>query len=351
MRIILAGGGTGGHLYPGLAIARALVRLDPGVEPVFVGARRGIEARVLPETGFKHVLLDLHPLYRQQAWKNLETLRTLFGAWFEVGDVMRLYRPRLVVGLGGYASGVTLAWALAHRLPIVQQAGDSIPGLVARAFSRWSRVLYLGFPEALSRLRRGRDTEVVIAGNPIDPPPEPPLSKVEALGRLGWPNATGNERVVLVFGGSQGAVAINAAVGQWVADGLPPDVRVVWATGWSRLDAYQRHESEQVHVKPYLTPISDAYAACDLAVTRAGAMTCAELSAWGIPAIMIPLPTAAADHQTGNARARVESGAGVLLPERDLTGQTLGGAVMALLNDRDRLSAMANAAREAGCGP
>ena len=348
MRVIFAGGGTGGHLYPGLAIARAMVRLDPAVHVVFVGARRGIEARVMPGTGFAHVLLDLHPLYRRHVWRNVQSAGSLFGAWRKVGELMRAHRPSVVVGLGGYASGVTLAWAVTHSVPVVQQAGDSIPGLAARAFSPWSRVLYVGFPEAAHRLRRGRQTEVVIAGNPIEPPPVPRPAKAESLARLGWTEATGRERVVLVFGGSQGSFAINEAVQRWVKQGLPDDLRVIWATGWSRWEEYRQNENRQVLVKPFLTPIADAYAACDLAVTRAGAMTCAELAAWGVPAIMIPLPTAAADHQTGNAKAVEAAGAGVLLREKDLTAPRLGEIVLGLLGDASALAGMAAAARETG---
>ncbi|MBI2795608.1 MAG: UDP-N-acetylglucosamine--N-acetylmuramyl-(pentapeptide) pyrophosphoryl-undecaprenol N-acetylglucosamine transferase [Gemmatimonadetes bacterium] len=348
MRVIFAGGGTGGHLYPGLAIARAIARLDPGADLLFVGARRGIEARVLPESGFRHVLLDLYPLFRRQVWKNLETAGSLVDSWLKVGDLMRANPPSVVVGLGGYASGVTLAWSVAHRIPIVQQAGDSIPGLAARIFSRWSRVLYVGFPEAVERLPRSRRTDVVITGNPIEPPPSPRPSKAASLVNLGFPGASGRERVVLVFGGSQGSFAINEAVDDWVGRGLPADVRVIWATGSNRWEEYRQRESSQVVVKPYLSPISDAYAACDLAVTRAGAMTCAELAAWGIPAIMIPLPSAAADHQTGNARAVEAGGAGVLLPERDLSASSLSQTVLSLLGDQASLASMSAAARDRG---
>ena len=348
MRVIFAGGGTGGHLYPGLAIARALVRLNPAAQPFFIGARRGIEARVMPETGFPFALLDLHPLYRRELWRNVVSARHLASSWFEAGAVMRTPRPAVVVGLGGYASGVALAWATAHGVPTVQQVGDATPGLAARAFSRWAKVLYLGFAEALDRLPRGRDTEVVITGNPIDPPPPDRLTRAQALARLGWPSPSGSERTVLVFGGSGGARAINEGVRNWVAGGLPADVRVIWATGYNQYESYRKSESAQVLVRPYLSPISDAYQASDLAVTRAGAMTCAELAAWGLPAILIPLPKAAADHQTGNARAVAAGGGGVVLPESGLTGSTLGATVFSVLDSPDRLQTMAAAAREHG---
>ncbi len=141
-----AGGGTGGHLYPGLAIARALVRLDPSVRPFFVGAERGIERTVLPASGFPYVLLDLHPLYRTRPWENWRTLRGAMGALRELGRVARADAPRLIVGTGGYAAGAALAYGAMHGIPVVQQAGDSHPGLTARAFRRWTREYYLAFP-------------------------------------------------------------------------------------------------------------------------------------------------------------------------------------------------------------
>lgn len=350
MRVIFAGGGTGGHLYPGLAIAKALVRLEPTVDPFFIGAKRGIEARVMPDSGFKYALLDLHPLYRREIWKNVATARHLAASWFDAGSLMRDPRPAVVVGLGGYASGMALAWATAHRIPTAQQVADAIPGVAARAFSRWAAVLYLGFPEAVQRLPRGRDTEVVVTGNPIEPPPVERMTKAQALAKLGYPNPSGKERVVLVFGGSGGSHAINQAVRDWTAKGVPADVLVIWATGLNQYDDYRRSENGSVLVRSYLDPISDAYQAADLAITRAGAITCAELAAWGLPAILIPLPSAAADHQTGNAVAVQSSGAGLLLPESELTGLRLGTQTLRLLDAPDRLMAMSNAARERGRG-
>src|SRR5437016_1281298 len=138
-RIVFAGGGTGGHLYPGIAIARALVRADPSIQPFFVGAKRGIERTVLPTTEFPHLLLDLHPLYRTAIWKNAQTAGGAIGAWRRINAMVKQERPALIVGTGGYAAGMMLAYGVAHRMPIVQQAGDSYPGLTARFFSRWSR--------------------------------------------------------------------------------------------------------------------------------------------------------------------------------------------------------------------
>lgn len=341
-RVWFAGGGTGGHLYPGLAIARGLRALDPSLETFFVGARRGIERTVLPTQGVPFELLDLHPIYRQRPWENWKTIRGAVGAWRRLTALATEQRPSVVVGTGGYAMGLAAAWAGRHGVPVVQQVADVVPGLTARWASRWSRELYLGFPEA-ARHFGGRAT--FVTGNPIDPPPAARESAREARARFGLDPALSH--VVLVFGGSQGARAINEAIAGWVRLGLSPTTGLIWATGAGQEAAYRAlAEPARIVVTPYLSPIMHAYMAADLAITRAGAMTCAELSAWGIPAIMVPLPTAAADHQTTNARALEAAGSAICFPQQTLTSESIAATVDKLLADPGRLASMANAARD-----
>jgi UDP-N-acetylglucosamine--N-acetylmuramyl-(pentapeptide) pyrophosphoryl-undecaprenol N-acetylglucosamine transferase len=336
--VLFAGGGTGGHLYPGLAIARTLVRLDAGVRPFFVGAERGIERQVLPSTEFPHLLLDLHPLYRARPWENWKTLRGALGAWRAVGALDGREHPRLVVGTGGYAAGVALAYAVMHRIPIVQQAGDSHPGLTARAFRRWTRETYLAFPEA-ARVLGGDPAELIDTGAPIEPPPSPRPDRRAARLKWGFPAEQG--RVLLMYGGSQGSRAMNLVVAEWVRAGIPDDLHLIWMTGKASYAEFAPLDGGRVRVREYLSPIADAYAASDLALTRAGAMTTAELFAWGIPAVLVPLPTAAADHQTHNARALASAGAAVHLPQSELTAARLDREVRSLLADPSAMARLA----------
>jgi UDP-N-acetylglucosamine--N-acetylmuramyl-(pentapeptide) pyrophosphoryl-undecaprenol N-acetylglucosamine transferase len=346
VKVIFAGGGTGGHLYPGLAIARALTRVRPEAEPFFVGAQRGVERDVLPTTGFRHELLDLHPLYRRTFWNNWKTARGAIAGWRRAGALTRdgTRRARLVVGTGGYASGLMLAYAVAHRIPYVLQEQNSYPGLTMRLFARWAREIYLGFPEAARLLRPGRGTAVVDAGNPIEPPPVPRPDRAAA--RRAWNLPERGGRVLLVFGGSQGARAINEAVDAWLASGrLPPHVFVIWATGRGTYDQFRAREGEHVRVRPYISPMREAYAAADLAVARAGAMSTAEMCAWGIPQILVPLPTAAADHQTVNARTLAAANAAIFVPQVELTPDRLDVLVRELTSDDRRFEALADGAR------
>jgi UDP-N-acetylglucosamine--N-acetylmuramyl-(pentapeptide) pyrophosphoryl-undecaprenol N-acetylglucosamine transferase len=337
--LFFAGGGTGGHLYPGLAIARALVRLRPDVAPFFIGARRGIERDVLPTTEFPHVLLDLHPLYRRTPWNNWRTLVGAVSAWRAISDVARVRRPQGVIGTGGYAAGLALAWGRAHGVPTMLHEPDSHPGLTTRTFARGATAVYLGFPEAAAKLRTATHTRVESLGCPIEPPA--PRNREEARRAWGFPE---DAFVVLLFGGSQGARALNEVAAAWVARGLPPKTALIWATGKQQAAVYLHHEGGFVRVRPYLAPIADAYAAADIAITRAGAMSIAELCAWQIPSVLVPLPTSAQDHQTHNARTTESSGAAIHLPQADLTVDRVDTVVRALQAEPARLDAMRDAA-------
>lgn len=338
MRVIFAGGGTGGHLYPGLAIARALKRADPRIEPFFIGARRGIERDVLPQVGFAFELLDLHPLYRSRPWENWKTARGAFSSWRMISAEVRSEPPACVVGTGGYASGLALAYATAHRIPFVLQEQNTYPGITARFFSRYAAQVHLGFPEARTRLSPGKSTQVFDSGNPIEPPPPNAFEKAPARTKWGFPSSGG--RVMLVYGGSQGSQAMNQVVASWIDRGLPRDLFLIWATGKANYEKLARYESGQVKVRAYIAPIAEAYRAADFALSRAGAMATAELCAWGIPAIVVPLPTAAADHQTANAKALAAAGAAEMIRQSELDVDRLSGTVASILASTDRLQSM-----------
>ncbi len=346
MRVIFAGGGTGGHLYPGLAIARALKRADPRIEPFFIGARRGIERDVLPQVGFAFELLDLHPLYRSRPWQNWRTLRGAMSSWRMIGAEVRSEPPVCVVGTGGYASGLALAYATAHKIPFVLHEANNYPGITARFFSRFAAQVHLGFPEARRYMRPGKSTEVFDTGNPVEPPPPDAFVKAPSRTKWGFPASEG--RVLLVFGGSQGSQAMNSVVAQWIDRGLPRGLFVIWATGKANYERLARYESAQVKVRAYISPISEAYRAADLALSRGGAMATAELCAWGIPAIVVPLPTAAADHQTANAKALAAAGAAEMIRQAELNVDRLASTVESLLSDPAKLAGMREKALQRG---
>ena len=341
--VLFAGGGTGGHLMPALAIADAMVAQNPAIEPYFVGAQRGIEAKVLPTRKWRHTLLPFEPIYRKQWWKNV---RLPWSAWRSLRGLREILvreQPVMAVGTGGYAAGPAL-WAAAGRdLPIVLQEQNAFPGFATRRLAGKARQIHLGFPEARRHLSPGPATEIFESGNPIVPPLLDRGRKEDSRNALGFDPG---QPLVLVTGGSQGAAAINQAVAQAIHSGAwPAGVQLLWQTGHGTFDQYRHLSSGSIRPQPFIDPIAPAYAAADLVVARAGAMSLAELAAWGLPAILIPLPTAAADHQLGNAKALADAGAAKLLEQKNLTGASLAQTVSSLLAEPARMAQLASAVR------
>ncbi len=343
--VLFAGGGTGGHLMPALALADELVRQDPSLVPFFIGSRRGVEAAVLPQRHWQYELLPLEPLRRREWWKNVSLPFTLFASVRAIGRIIRRQRPVLVVGTGGYVSAPVVRYGASRGIPTVIQEQNAFPGLATRWLSHSARQIHLGFPEARAHLRPGPSTEVFVSGNPIQPPPDVRPPQGEARVRFGF---APDRPVVLVMGGSQGALAINQAVRDALMKGdWPPEANLIWQTGAGTHSAFASYGVHgRIVVEPFIDPIEHAYAAADVVLARAGAMTIAEVTAWGLPSVLVPLPTAAAGHQLANAQALAAGGAAVLLEQADITGATLGSAVAGLLRDPARLAGVGAAAKQ-----
>ena len=351
-RVLFAGGGTGGHLYPALALATAIREERPESEIEFLGARRGVEARILPQQNVKHTLLPLQPIQRDRVWRNWVLAPAIAGTVFGLGKLFMRFRPQLVVGTGGYVSGPACMWAVLTSVPMAIQEQNSHPGFTTRVLSRYARQVHLGFPEAASKLKPGRNTEIVAAGNPIRPP-DRTLDPSASRAQFGLaPDST----VLLVVGGSQGARALNeallGAIEKVVRGDLPErprSIEILWATGPKQYDAVKQRldamgSPSWVHAFSYIEAMPQALASSSIAVSRAGAMATAELLAWGIPMVLVPLPTAAADHQRFNARALQDAGAAVMVEEKDLTPDRLWADIHRLATDDASRSAMAAAA-------
>ncbi len=314
---------------PALAIATALQEHTSGVEPVLVGATRGVESSILPTRDFRFHLLPTEPIYRRAWWRNFRWPFVAGRLLREVARVFETEKPAAVIGTGGYASGPVVWWAARHGISTAIQEQNAYPGLASRWLSRRVRHVYLGLPEAARLLRFGKSTEVFDTGNPIAPPAPGRRSSVAA--RFG---VNGERPVVLVTGGSQGALAINRAVAGWLDAGGMREAILIWVTGRGSHKEFARyHHPPQVHVLDFLDPMADGYAVADLVVSRAGMITVAELCAWGLPNILVPLPTAAADHQSHNARVLESAGASLLLSQSNLTPRSLEEVVTGLLED------------------
>ena len=350
---VFAGGGTGGHLYPALALADELVRQRPGTRPFFLGATRGLEARVLPERGLEHHLLPVRGLHRGELLSNLGVPWALVRSLTGAGKLLRRLQPDLVVVTGGYAGAPAGMAAVMARIPLVLQEQNAWPGATTRLLSRWAAQVHLAFPEAVAHLPSGARDAVHISGCPIRPLPARTPERLDVCGRLGLDPEL---KVLLVVGGSQGSAALNGLIHdslREMTDGAAPRLdgwQLLWATGTGHHAGVAEALAamggpERVWAVPYLEDMPSALGVADLAVSRAGAMTTAELLAWGVPAILVPLPTAAANHQELNARALDEAGAALHLSQADLTPAALWRAVADLSSDEERLGRMSRAAR------
>ena len=336
MRAIIAGGGTGGHLFPGIAVAREIQRREKNAEILFVGTERGIEARLVPAEGF---LLRCLPAGSMKGvrWgaraRNLAaTVRGIWGAKKILGE----YRPAIVIGVGGYASFPMLSAAILKGYPRLIMEQNAVPGLANRMLGRWVDFAAVTDP----RTQTWFGDRAVVTGNPVRPEfksiPEkkhhPPYQ-------------------VLVFGGSQGATSINKAIQESLPhlDEWKARLRFVHQTGETQASeirsAYAKAGFE-ADVRAFFNGFHEQYAAADLIVSRAGATTVAEIKAAGRAAILIPFPFAADDHQTRNAQSMVEDGAAWMIPNAELTGARLAGAIQALLGDLSKLETLERNARK-----
>jgi UDP-N-acetylglucosamine--N-acetylmuramyl-(pentapeptide) pyrophosphoryl-undecaprenol N-acetylglucosamine transferase len=345
MRVLIAGGGTGGHLYPGIAIAEE-VTARPGGEVLFVGTARGLEARAVPAAGYPLELLQVSGLKRMGLGATLRGLGRLPGALGRSLAILRRFRPDVVLGVGGYASGpLVLAAALTGR-PTALQEQNSVPGFTNRVLGRFVRRAFIAFPEAAARFPAGKS---LATGNPVR---RAFLAGARAAAGAGAPGPGGR---VLVVGGSQGARAVNdlvlGAAQEWARAGcLPALVHQTGGADAERMtgayDAIAGPDAGlrgRIQVRPFIDDMVAAYAAADLVIARAGAMTLAELAILGKPALLIPLPTAADDHQSKNAAAFAAAGAALVLPQGDTSAVQLARTVTTLLGDPERRGAMAGA--------
>ena len=337
-RVVIAGGGTGGHLYPGVAVAREIVRRLPDAVVTFVGTAHGIEARIVPREGFGLVTIRSAGLKGQTRSRLARGLTLLPLSGLDAWRVVSRLRPDLVIGVGGFASGPVVLVAALRGVPTMVLEQNAMPGLTNRLLARVVRAAAVTYEAALPHFR-GRG---FVSGNPVRP---------EFLAGAGRDTEASDDlRRVLIVGGSQGAHAINMAMVEaapWLAAG-GERLAITHQTGERDLghvrEGYRRAGLE-AQVEPFLFAVDREMTRADVVVCRAGATTLAELAAIGRPAILIPLPTATDDHQRRNAEVLARAGAAECLDERELTGAGLAARLLALLRDPARRAAMANAAR------
>ncbi|MDK2930123.1 MAG: UDP-N-acetylglucosamine--N-acetylmuramyl-(pentapeptide) pyrophosphoryl-undecaprenol [Bacillota bacterium] len=353
MKVVFAGGGTGGHVYPGVTVARTLLERDPATKVVFIGTRKGLEADVIPREGFHLSTIEVAGFRRRLSPDTLLTAFRACKGFIQSLAILRREKPDVVVGTGGYVSGpvVLAAWMLG--IPTLIHEQNALPGVTTRVLSRVASAMAVTYPESARYL--ARKSRVVVTGNPV-------RKSILTADRREGARAMGldpGRPTLLVFGGSQGARAINEAMVAALPDLLARrgDLQVIHQTGrrdhaWvvAELEArgVDRKRLPRLVVEPYLYEMDMAMACADLVVSRAGAISIAEITARGLPAVLIPFPGAAEGHQERNARALEAAGAAVVILQSELRGDVLRDTVEELLDDGARLERMSRSSRSLG---
>ncbi|HUK25186.1 MAG TPA: undecaprenyldiphospho-muramoylpentapeptide beta-N-acetylglucosaminyltransferase [Terriglobales bacterium] len=334
MRAILAGGGTGGHVIPALAIAHELQK-QYAAEILFIGTARGMENRLVPAANFPLRLIEVGALNRVSLATRLKTLAALPRAVWAARRLLAEFQPDVVIGVGGYASGPTMLAAIRRGIPTLAFEPNVVPGFANRIIARWVSAAAVHFQETAKFFKHARVTGVPVR---------------QAFFEIAAHRAPHPQPALLVFGGSQGAHAINQAMVRCLPELLKqaPQIHIIHQTGerdYNDALAAYRKAGVSSEVYPFINDMPGFFSRADLLLCRSGASTVAEITAAGKPAIFVPFPRAADDHQRVNAQALERAGAGVVLEETRLDDVWLVETVSALLNDGGRLSRMSQAAR------
>lgn len=349
MRIVITGGGTGGHVYPALAVVDAMRASAPDVEIRYIGGAGGMEERIVRDAGLPFDGVTTRKLRKVASLDTILVLLALARGYVGARRALRRFRPQALLGTGGYVAAAAALAAARMGIPVAIHEQNAIPGRTNLGLAKRATRICVTFPETVSAFPA---TKTTCTGLPVRASVVAQASREEARAALGLP---ADVWILLVLGGSQGARALNECLLSAFA-GMPEDVVVLHQTGTANYEQVAARAAETGVSTDRYRPIAymdthtiaQAYRAANAAFTRCGASTLAEATANGVPLIMTPLPTAYADHQTANARAIERTGAGILLPQAHLTAESLAQVVRELRNDPGRVSRMAAASKQAG---
>lgn len=343
INVVIAGGGTGGHLYPGIALAQEFQKRRP-TEIMFIGTSYGIENQILPKTPYRFQKIWMRGLQRKVTPGNLLFPLRLLVSLVQCAYFLLRFRAQVVIGTGGYVSGPALMAAIVLRIPTVIQEQNSYPGLVNRLLGKWVKQVHVTYEDSLPYFRKQSNT--FVTGNPIR---SEFTQKNQKVARPSF-NLQKDKMTLFIFGGSQGAHAINQVVLNCVERLLAfKDLQLLWATGHSdyeRVKTQCEPFKENVSVHSFIEDMSAAYAAADFVLCRAGATTLSEITTWGLPAILVPYPYAAAGHQEFNAKTVEKAGAALMISHCALNEDRLLRNIAELIAAPEKRRLMSRAAKK-----
>ncbi|MCC0648127.1 undecaprenyldiphospho-muramoylpentapeptide beta-N-acetylglucosaminyltransferase [Clostridioides sp. ZZV15-6598] len=349
MKVLLSGGGTGGHVYPAIAIANKIRDEHPDAEIMFVGTEKGIESEIVPKYGFELKTVTVQGFKRKIDFDNVKRVFKLFKGLEQSRKIVKKFKPDVVIGTGGYVSGPVLFNASMGKIPAIIHEQNSFPGVTNKILSKTVTKVLTSFEDSHKRFPDAAEEKLVFTGNPVRK--EILLSRKNiARKNLG---VSEEKKMVLCYGGSGGSRKINDAMRLVIKNMVNEDIAFIFATGKSYYEEFMESISNinlkpYQKVVPYLEDMANALAASDLVIGSAGAISLAEITALGKPSIIIPKAYTAENHQEYNAKSIEKQGAGIAILEKNLTPESLNTAVFKLLGDRELLVDMANASKNIG---
>lgn len=349
MKILLSGGGTGGHVYPAIAIANKIKEENPEAEIIFVGTEKGIESEIVPKYGYELKTVTVQGFKRKIDFENVKRVFKLFKGLEQSRKIVKKFKPDVVIGTGGYVSGPVLFNSSMSKVPTIVHEQNSFPGVTNKILAKMVTKVLTSFEDSHERFPEETRSKLVLTGNPVRK--EILISKKSVSRRkLGIQE---DKKMVLCYGGSGGSRKINDSMKLVIRNLVNDDIAFIYATGKNFYDGFISDINDldlkpYQKVVPYLEDMATALAACDIVIGSAGAISLAEITALGKPSIIIPKAYTAENHQEYNAKSVESKGAGIAILEKNLTPETLNETVYKLLGDRDLLLDMSNASKEIG---
>lgn len=361
MKVLIAGGGTGGHVNPGLAIAKYIKDKNPEADITFVGTQKGLETKLVPREGYVLETITVRGFKRKISLDTVVAVKELIQSFFQASKLLKRLKPDIVIGTGGYVCGPVLYVAAKQGIPTLIHESNAFPGVTNKILERYVDYVAISFKESEKYFKNTK--KIVHTGNPvrqellksINGHTQPGISaeigdsKGQLLHRLGM---QGDKPLVVVMGGSRGARKINESTAQMLNEYYKGEFNIIFSTGEAQFEEINRlisvnsTYSTQVQVVPYIYNVSEVYAASDLMICRAGAITISELQVMGKPSILIPSPYVTANHQEHNARSLERDGGAVVILENELNGELLYKQICQLINDKNLMVKMGQDAKK-----
>lgn len=342
LTVLIAGGGTGGHLYPAIAIGESMQTRYANITVHYIGSKFGIEASVLPVKALPHTLLPIRGLQRgfslQSFSRNLLLPWRMYNSMRIAKKMIKQLEPDIIVGTGGYASAIPLKLAVKRNIPIILQEQNSYPGITTKYFAEKAKQICIAFEAAKDEL----SGNTILTGNPIRANIQNGDRKKGGL----LFDLNPDKKTIFLFGGSQGSAFLNKIMNECIAMFESEKIQILWQTGQNQYEQFKHLNSSIIKVRPFIHHMPEAYAISDLIISRAGALTLSEITACGKPSILVPFPHSAGDHQTKNAESVAKANAAILLSEKKLTVRRLYRSAIGILYDDNKLKSMSSNSRK-----